>query len=223
MLRRENLFSILTCQLPRTRVLRQKSRETRDESLHTENTNSSLHHQYGKQKTFQPRLLIRRKKGVMSRCHTNTVIGLCTGQQVTVLKKIQERSATSQTHAKIADPKSYQRQYRHPGTVPVILHHLQHGNLHYLQVCPQNLLLHSETLTCSRPHLYVLETRLVVGVLSGSHPTKAIAMAQHGAQHLGVTEVKITTEKGTDGARLPNIGGHHFWLEFRQTSRLEKI
>ena len=147
----------------------------------------------------------------MSRCHTNTVIGLRARQQVMVVKKIQQRSATYLSH-----PKKVERQYRHLGTVPVIRLHLPLGNfLHYLQVCPQSLLRHWETLTCSRPH--ALDTRLAVGVVSNSHPTKAMAKAQNGR---GVTEVEIRTEKG-DGVRLRNIGGHRFWLGYRQPTRLE--
>jgi len=135
------------------------------------------------------------------------------------LKKIQERSATYLPHPKISDPKSYQRQYRHPGTVLAMKHH-QHGNLsRYLPVYPQNLLRHSETLTYSRPHLHVLDTRLAVGVVSSSQPTKAIIIAQDG---VGVTEVEIRIEKGTDGARLLTIGGHHFWPAYRQMTHLEE-
>jgi hypothetical protein len=89
-------------------------------SLRRENTYISLHHQYGKQKTFHPRPPIRPKKGVMSRCHANTPMGLRARQHVMVLKKIQERSATYLLHPKIVEPKSHQRQYRHPGTVLVI-------------------------------------------------------------------------------------------------------
>jgi hypothetical protein len=46
----------------------------------------SRHHQYGKQKTF--RRLISPKKGIMSRCQTNTLIGARVRQQVMALKKI---------------------------------------------------------------------------------------------------------------------------------------
>lgn len=131
-----------------------------------------------------------------------------------VLKKIQESSATCLNHPKIVE-----RQFRRLGTVLVIMRHLQLGKLsHYPQVYPQNRLRHWGTLICSRP-LHVLDTRPAVGVVSSRHPTKAIAMAQGG---LGVTEVEKRTETG-DGVRLLNIGGHHFWLAYRQMIRLEEI
>jgi hypothetical protein len=52
---------------------------------------------------------------------------------------------------------------------------------------------------------------------------KAMAITHDGVPQLGVMEVEIKTESGTDGLRLLNIGGHHSWLASRQMTYLEEI
>jgi len=132
------------------------------------------------------------------------------------------------THLKSVDRKFLRRQYRHLGTVLVMqrqrhFRHQHRSPSYYLQVCPQNLSQHSETLTCHNRHLCVVGIRLEVGVVSSRYRyrMKAIAIAQDGVQHHEREEEK-RTERRTDGARHLNIGGRHFWLACHRAMQMER-
>ena len=199
---------ILAHYLLKMRVAPQKLRVTPTASLHKTNLGHDPRLQYDKRKRCG---LSRRKRDVRSRCRYNLWTTVYARQQMMGTRKILDMSVTNSPRLRSVDRMSRRmtvKQNPHHGIVlatPPIPNPSR-----CLQVCPKNQSRHSEICPASNhPHLYVLGTRVAVGV-PNSHLTKALSTVRDGAKHHG------GTGRGTDGYPMPNIERRPCWLACRR-------